>query len=150
MEKIDTRTIDLQLLSQALGLDSADQAFEFMNDGRIMGRLGEFWTSGKRQNENSPFDVKNNLGERIEVRSITDKVSFASSKEVGYGRKVTTEGFQEKLNSLDKYLLLDMRGLKEGNVEMIQITKEEVQKLPIGVNKSISAKKFFEIYDRNQ
>ena len=150
MEKIDTRTIDLQLLSQALGLDSADQAFEFLNDGRIMGRLGEFWTSGKRQNENSPFDVKNNLGERIEVRSITDKVSFASSKEVGYGRKVTTEGFQEKLNSLDKYLLLDMRGLKEGNVEMIQITKEEVQKLPIGVNKSISAKKFFEIYDRNQ
>ena len=150
MEKIDTRTIDLQLLSQALGLDSANQAYEFLNDGRIMGRLGEFWTSGKRQNENSPFDVKNNLGERIEVRSITDKVSFASSKEVGYGRKVTTEGFQEKLNSLDKYLLLDMRGLKEGNVEMIEITKEEVQKLPIGVNKSISAKKFFEIYDRNQ
>lgn len=150
MEKIDNKTIDLELLSQALGLDSANQAYEFLNDGRIMGRLGEFWTSGKRQNENSPFDVKNNLGERIEVRSITDKVSFASSKEVGYGRKVTSEGFQEKLNSLDKYLLLDMRGLKEGNVEMIEITKEEVQKLPIGVNKSISAKKFFEIYDRNQ
>lgn len=150
MKKIDTRTINLDLLSQALGLDSPTQAYEFLNDGRIMGRLGEFWTSGKRQNENSPFDVKNNLGERIEVRSITDKVSFASSKEIGYGRKVTTEGFQEKLNSLDKYLLLDMRELNLGNVEMIEITKEEVQKLPIGKNKSISAKKFFEIYDTNQ
>lgn len=148
MKNIDSKIIDLSLLASALGLASEEVAYDFLNDGRIMGRLGEFWANGDRQNENSPFDVKNNFGERIEVRSITDKVSFASSKEIGYGRKVTAEGFQNKLNSLDKYLLLDLRDLKAGVVSMIEISKDEVQELPIGKNKSISAKKFYEIYDR--
>lgn len=148
MKKVNTKTIDLELLAQALGLSDSEVAKDFLDDGRIMGRLGEFWTSGDRQNENAPFDVKNQIGERIEVRSITDKVSFASSKEVGYGRKVTQLGFEQKLNSLDKYLLLDLRELRNGVIEMIEVNKDEVKNLPIGKNKSISAKKFYEIYDR--
>ena len=147
MKKIQTKEINLDLLAQALGLTDREEAHNFMNDGRIIGRLGEFWVPGIRQNENSSFDVKNNQGERIEVRSITKKVSFASSKEVGSGRKVTDKGFNDKLNSLDKYLLLDIRDLEKGKVHMIEVNKTELNVLPIGINKDMSAKKFFEIYD---
>ncbi len=100
MKKIATHKIDLKKISEGFGL-SEKETFDFFNDGRIMGRLGEFIHSnsdgGKRQNENSKFDIIENNTKKSEVRSITDKVSFASSKEIGYGRKVTEEGFQEKL-----------------------------------------------------
>ena len=150
MKKIQTKEINLDLLAQALGLTNCEEAYNFMNDGRITGRLGEFWVEGQRQNENAPFDVKNDNGERIEVRSITKKVSFASSKEIGYGRSVTEEGFNQKLNSLDKYLLLDIRDLKKGKVHIIEVNKKELDILPIGKNKDIAAKKFYEIYDGNK
>ena len=64
MKKIDTKVIDLELLAQALGLTDREEAYKFLNDGRITGRLGEFWVDGKRQNENAPFDVENTSGER--------------------------------------------------------------------------------------
>ena len=147
MEKIQTKKIDLALLAQALGLTDSEESYNFLNDGRIIGRLAEFWVDGIRQNENSSFDVKNTQGERIEVRTITKKVSFASSKEVGFGRKVTDEGYNEKLNSLDKFVLADIRNLKNGNVDMIEVNKEQLSILPIGKNKDISAKKFYKIYD---
>ena len=150
MKKIQTKKINLELLAQALGLTNSEMAYNFMNDGRSTGRLGEFWVDGTRQNENASFDVKNNNNERIEVRSITKNVSFASSKEVGYGRSVTEKGFKQKLDSLDKYLLLDIRNLKEGEVHMIELNKEQLSTLPIGKNKNMSAKKFYEIYDKNK
>ena len=104
MKKIKTKKVNLKKLAEAFGFTGINQAFDFLNDGRIMGRVGEFWVDGKRQNENSPFDVNDIKGKRVEVRSITNQVSFASSKEVGYGRSVTEEGFKQKLNSLDNYL----------------------------------------------
>lgn len=147
MKKIQTKKIDLELLAQALGLTDSEESYNFLNDGRIIGRLAEFWVDGTRQNENSSFDVKNIQEERIEVRTITKKVSFASSKEVGFGRKVTDEGYNKKLNSLDKFVLADIRNLKDGNVDMIELNKEQLSALPIGKNKDISAKKFYKIYD---
>jgi hypothetical protein len=150
MKKTQTKKINLKLLAQALELTDSDESYNFLNDGRIIGRLAEFWVDGVRQNENSSFDVKNTQGERIEVRTITKKVSFASSKEVGFGRKVTDEGYNEKLNSLDKFVLVDIRNLKDGSVDMIEVNKEQLSTLPIGKNKDISAKKFYKIYDRNK
>jgi hypothetical protein len=151
MRKIATHKIDLKKVSEGFGLSKKD-AFDFLNDGRIMGRLGEFIHSnsngGKRQNENSKFDIIESDNKKSEVRSITDKVSFASSKEIGYGRKVTDEGFEEKLNSIDGYVLLDIRNLSEGVFETIEVTKEDLINLDLGKNKSISAKKFYEYYDR--
>jgi len=150
MKKIQRKKIDLKLLAQALGLTDSEESYNFLNDGRIIGRLAEFWVDGVRQNENSSFDVKNTLGERIEVRTITKKVSFASSKEVGFGRKVTDGGYNKKLDSLDKFILADIRNLKDGNVDMIEVNKEQLLTLPIGKNKDISAKKFYKIYDGNK
>ena len=147
MKKTQTKKIDLELLAQALELEDSEESYTFLNDGRIIGRLAEFWVDGVRQNENSSFDVKNTQEERIEVRTITKKVSFASSKEVGFGRKVTDEGYNKKLNSLDKFVLVDIRNLKKGNVDMIEVDKKQLLTLPIGKNKDISAKKFYKIYD---
>lgn len=147
MKKTQTKKIDLELLAQALELEDSEESYTFLNDGRIIGRLAEFWVDGIRQNENSSFDVKNTQEERIEVRTITKKVSFASSKEVGFGRKVTDEGYNKKLNSLDKFVLVDIRNLKKGNVDMIEVDKKQLLTLPIGKNKDISAKKFYKIYD---
>jgi hypothetical protein len=150
MKKVNSKNIDLSKLSEALCLKNREEAFNFLNDGRITGRLGEFWVEGERQNENSPFDVTDTIGERIEVRSITKKVCFASSKEVGYGRSITETGFSEKLNSLDKYILLDIRDLTNGKIDLIELTKDELESLSIGKNKSMSAEKFYKLYDRNK
>jgi hypothetical protein len=150
MEKKNTYTINWELVGQGLGL-SKKRAIEMFDDGRILGRLGEFLheksENGERQNENSAYDVKESNNVRSEIRTITDKVSFASSKEVGYGRKVTENGFQEKLNAIDRFILIDKRLLLEGSVDTIEVTKEDLKTLPLGKNKSVSAKKFFEKYD---
>jgi hypothetical protein len=153
MEKINTYEINWNLVSEGLGLP-IDKTIEMFDDGRILGRLGEFLhensESGVRQNENSSFDVKEKDNTRSEIRTITDKVSFASSKEVGYGRKVTQEGFIEKLNSVDNFILIDKRRIEDGKLDTIKLTNEDVKKLPLGKNKSISNKKFYKQYDGNK
>ena len=87
------------MVADGFGL-TTEKTIEMFNDGRILGRLGEFlhekFEYGERQNENSPFDVIEKDNIRSEIRTITNQVSFASSKEVGYGRKVTENGFLKK------------------------------------------------------
>lgn len=153
MKKINTYKLNWELISKGFGL-SIEKTIEMFNDGRMLGRVGEFLhensENGIRQNENSSFDVKEENNTRSEIRTITDKVSFASSKEVGFGRKVTEDGFKIKLNSLDRYILIDKRLINNGKIDTIEVTKDKVFELPLGKNKSISAKKFFEQYDRNK
>ena len=115
--------------------------------------MGEFIEKERleieRQPENSIFDLEHE-GKKIEVRCITKQVSFAQSKEVGYGRKVTEEGFRNKLNNLDCYVLLDKRNLSE--LKFIELTKNDIYRLMknnhLNKNKSISSKKFYEIFER--
>jgi len=151
MRKLDDFNIDWVKLSGAFNL-SIEDVKSFLDDGRIIGRLGEFLhkskNDGVRQKENSSFDVTETNNIRTEVRSIRDSVSFASSKEIGYGRKVTEEGFNEKLNSIDRFVLFDGRKLDEGILTSIEVSKEDIFNLKLGKNKSISAKKFFDKYDR--
>ena len=150
MRKIGTHKIDYEKLSDGFNLP-IEQVKNFLNDGRVMGRLGEFIHSlssgGGRQNENSSFDILEKNNQKTEIRSITKNVSFASSKEVGYCRKVTENGFIEKLNSIDRYVLLDLRNLKNGAYNTIEVTKEDINMLGLGKNKQMSAKKFYKIYD---
>jgi len=150
MKKKNTYMINWEMVAKGLGL-STEKVIDMFDDGRILGRLGEYLheksENGERQNENSTYDVKESNDIRSEIRTITDKVSFASSKEVGYGRKVTERGFQEKLNSIDRFILIDKRLLLEGNIDTIEVTKQDLAELSLGKNKSISAKKFFKKYD---
>ena len=151
MRKIGTHRFNYEKISEGFKLPVED-VIKFLNDGRVMGRLGEFIHSlssgGGRQNENSSFDVLEEDNQKSEVRSITKRVSFASSKEVGFGRKVTEKGFKEKLNSIDRYILLDLRNLKNGTYDTIEVTKEDIEMLNLGKNKTMEATKFFKIYDK--
>ena len=142
--------IDWKKVSEGLGI-SEENTKECFNDGRFMGRYGEFvlaekTNSNRAESEGASYDIDSSDGLKKEVRSITKQISFASSKEVGYGRKVTEKGFQEKLNSLDTYVGIDFRNMDE--IEFIDITKEMVSEMiSKGImrkNKSVSANKFFE------
>jgi hypothetical protein len=151
MNKIYDINVDWDKVSEGLGLPK-NIVIEWFKDGRRLGSIGEYYHAqmegGNRQKENSKFDVLEKSKTKSEVRAITDKVSFASSKEVGYGRKVTEEGFKEKLNSVDRFILVDSRKIEDGEISMIEITKEDIGNLELGKNKSISSKKFFKVYDR--
>lgn len=141
--------INYKKLGSALGL-SEELAKRFLDDGRIMGRLGEFileqhGIGSRSDNENTPYDNVTTDGTKIEVRSITDQVSFASSKEVGFGRHVTEEGFTEKLNSLDFYCCIDFRNLSTLN--FIPVTKDDILEMQregrLRKNKSVGKNSFF-------
>jgi hypothetical protein len=151
MKKIGTHRLDYEKISEGFKLP-INQVIDFLNDGRVMGRLGEFIHSmssgGGRQNENSSFDILEKNNQKSEIRSITTEVSFASSKEVGYGRQVTENGFKEKLDSIDRYVLLDLRNLKNGTYDTIEVTKEDIEMLSLGKTKKMKATKFFKIYDK--
>lgn len=153
MKKINTYNLDWEMIAKGFGLP-IDKTIEMFNDGRMLGRICEFLhqnsNNGVREKENSSFDIKEIDNIKSEIRTITDIVSFASSKEVGFGRKVTEEGFKEKLNSVDRFILIDKRLLEDGVIDTIELIKEDVENLPLRKNKSISAKKFFEKYDRNK
>ena len=60
---------------------------KFFNDGRIIGRLGEFILEdkdvGKRSdNEGTSYDNVTDDNKHLEVRSITNRLSFAPSKKL--------------------------------------------------------------------
>jgi hypothetical protein len=142
--------LDLEKVAEGLGL-SVEETMKFFNDGRIVGRLGEFIYANKMggsraKSEGSSYDVDGENGERIEVRSITHGISFASSKEVGYGRSVTEEGYAEKLDSLDSYIGIDFRNLSE--LSFIEITKEDLVDMNenglLRKNKSVASSKFYD------
>ena len=150
MEQKLKHQLDLEKVAEGLGL-SVDETIKFFNDGRIVGRLGEFIYANKMggnraKSEGSSYDVDGVNGERIEVRSITEGISFASSKEVGFGRSVTEEGYAEKLDSLDSYIGIDFRNLSE--LSFIEITKDDLadmnEKGILRKNKSVGSNKFYE------
>ena len=150
MEQKLKHQLDLEKVAEGLGL-SVEETIKFFNDGRIVGRLGEFIYANKMggnraKSEGSSYDVDGENGERIEVRSITNGISFASSKEVGFGRSVTEEGYAEKLDSLDSYIGIDFRNLSE--LTFIEITKDDLadmnEKGILRKNKSVGSNKFYE------
>ena len=87
-----------------------------------------------------------------EVRSITKQISFASSKEVGFGREVTEKGFQEKLDALDIYVGIDFRNM--GEIEFIDISKEMVSEMTnngmMRKDKSVNANKLYKFLNNKK
>lgn len=144
--------LNIKKISKGLGLSEA-MTIEFLDDGRIIGRLGEFiyahHTGGKKQNENAKYDILLN-GDKVEVRSVAPSgLSFAAAKETGQFREVTEEGKQEKLDALTRYSVIDYRDLS--TVEFIEITKEDLDVLEeqgmINSDFKITQDKFHEYYD---
>ena len=148
--------IDYEKLGDSLGI-STELAKRFLTDGRIIGRLGEFIIEergiGNRSiSENTPYDNISSDGQRIEVRSLTNGISFASSKEVGYGRHVTESGFKEKLDSLDYYVCINFDNAED--LKFITVNKDDILKMEknglMRKNKSVSKKKFLKYIENKQ
>jgi hypothetical protein len=148
MQILFTHTIDINQLAIGFGLDT-NKSSNFLNDGRLTGRLAEFIfaqkTGGNKTAENMPYDIDMPNGDRVEIRSVTKGLSFASSKEVGFGRKVTAQGFLDKLNSVDYFVAVDYDSLM-GTMKFIKVEKSDIitmeSKQLLRKNKSISRKKF--------
>ena len=141
--------IDFKKVSEGLGL-SVDRTKLLFNDGRIIGRLGEFILEenniAKRcESESSSYDNISENSRRIEVRSITREVSFASSKEIGYGRNVTESGFKEKMDLVDYFYCVDFKD-DVSDIEFILVPKEMITVMEndglLGKTKSIRRKRF--------
>jgi hypothetical protein len=145
--------LDLKKVAEGFGI-SEDSVKDFLNDGRVMGRLGEFIrtemrNSSRASSESSPYDINDVKNGREEIRAISKQISFASSNEVGSGRHVTEEGFKNKMNSVDIFVGIDYRNLS--NIEFIEISKEMVYDMnKAGIlrkNKSVSSEKFYSFID---
>lgn len=139
---------DLTTIATAMGL-TTDETQKFFNDGRIVGRYAEFVIQNKgignrSKSEGTAYDNDMSNGQRLEVRSITKHVSFASSKEVGYGRQVTANGWAEKLNAVDVWCLVDFNDIEEWH--FIFLTTDEVKQMAernvLGKNRNVSRNKF--------
>ena len=150
--------IDWKKVSEGLGI-SEENTKKCFNDGRFMGRYGEFvlaekTNSNRAKSEAASYDVDSSDGLKKEVRSITkvSGISFASSKEVGYGRKVTEKGFQEKLDALDIYVGIDFRNM--GEIEFIDISKEMVSEMTnngmMRKDKSVNANKLYKFLNNKK
>lgn len=124
--------IDIKKVAEGLGLP-VECTEAFFDDGRIIGRLGEFIrafdrNSVRSSSENTSYDVIDPINGKEEVRAITPGgISFAASKEVGSGRKVTQDGFIKKLESIDIVVGVDYRNLSE--LVFHEITKEQVYEM---------------------
>lgn len=155
MEKTLSHKIDWKKVAEGLNLP-IDETKKFFNDGRIIGRLGEFiyatkLNSNRSQNENASYDINMNNGDKVEIRSITSQICFTSSKEIGFGRKVTDEGFEAKLNSLDYFVGIDFRNLDELNfirIEKSDIANNGVLHKHLRKNKTVSSANFYESYKK--
>tara|TARA_Y100001963_G_scaffold91678_1_gene126280 strand:- start:58 stop:534 length:477 start_codon:yes stop_codon:yes gene_type:complete len=148
MEKILTHKIDYSKVAEGLGM-SKDLVEKFFDDGRIMGRLGEFVLEdkgeGKRSNnEGTSYDNITEDNKYLEVRSITNRLSFAPSKETGYGRKVTENGFNEKLNNVDSFVAIDFKD-NPSKLDFYKIPSTDVKRWSdegfIGKGKAVSRNK---------
>ena len=149
-------TFDVTSISAAMGL-TTEETRKFFADGRIVGRYAEFIIQNKgignrSKSEGTAYDNDMPNGLRLEVRSITKQVSFASSKEVGYGRQVTQNGWVEKLNAVDVWCLVDFHNFDEWH--FIFLTTDEVKEMAdrniLGKNRNVSREKFITYLTENQ
>ena len=148
MKKILKHKIDYKKVANGLGI-SEELVIKFFNDGRIIGRLGEFILEDKKvgkrsDNEGTSYDNITEDDKYLEVRSITYRLSFAASKETGYGRTVTEEGFSEKLNAVDSFIAIDFKD-NPSELDFYKIPSEDVRRWSdegfIGKGKAVSRNK---------
>ena len=148
MKKILKHKIDYKKVADGLGV-SEELTIRFFNDGRVIGRLGEFILEDKdvgrrSDNEGTSYDNITEDDKYLEVRSITKRLSFAPSKETGYGRTVTEEGFSQKLNAVDSFIAIDFKD-NPSELDFYKIPSEDVRRWSdegfIGKGKAVSRNK---------
>jgi len=156
VKKILKHKIDYKKVADGLGI-SEELTIRFFNDGRVIGRLGEFILEDKdvgrrSDNEGTSYDNITEDDKYLEVRSITKRLSFAPSKETGYGRTVTEEGFSQKLNAVDSFIAIDFKD-NPSELDFYKIPSEDVRRWSdegfIGKGKAVSRNKILSKIDES-
>ncbi len=79
-------------------------------------------------------------------------MKIVNEHSIDFGRQVTEEGFNNKLNNVDYFHVVDKRNINK--LVIIQVTKDDINEMVknnlIGKNKSISEKKFFNEFNRKK
>lgn len=145
--------IDVKQYAESWGY-TYEEALNLCIDGRVSGISVEpivaTKVKGKKaENNNLPYDVVWN-DKKLEVRRVTKNVSFAASKQNGYGRRNTAEGFAQKQESLDCYVIVDFN-VEDTSFYFYVITKNDVQTL-VGQKKTKQAtrRKFFKYLPKRE
>lgn len=124
-------TFDMEKVSEGVGLPLETTRKLFTN-----GRFFAFIAEEKFKNLpgflpplSSDHDVIDDIGRKVEVRSLTTNAIFRPSNQIGAGRKFSEVGFLEKLSMIDGYYFIDVNldDIKNGKVFYHYIPKDMVK-----------------------
>jgi hypothetical protein len=147
---------DVKKLSDAMKI-TAEDVVNYFTDGRRVSfvlerRLAYEIVHGKlAPSEGAGYDLLDRNGKLWEVRSITNGgLYFTPSNQVGKGRTFQLEGFLDKLNEIEGYILCDIVAFPK--IPFWAIPKDTVKKWwdagLLGKNASISHKRALELINK--
>ncbi len=145
---------DIKKLSESLYISENDVKLYF-TDGRKVSflyerRLTYEIVKGKlAQSEGKGYDIIDLQGNKWEVRSITKRVYFNPSNQVGSQRKFDEIKFLEKLQEIKGYILVDIMSFPEVPFWIIdkQIVLDWWNQKKLGKITSISRKKMLKLLE---
>ena len=119
IERVDVLQWDLDTIAESLHL-TPKEAMEYFTDGRRVSFIlerricSEIIGGHLSPSEGSGFDLVDARGGQWEVRSITrGGIYFCPSYMVGSGRTFNEDGFFEKLEEIDGYVVSDVTKFPE-------------------------------------
>lgn len=141
MKAIGYLNWNIKALSQSMKL-TEDEVKEYFQDGRRGSFLMERSLRNKfslrlAPSEGSSYDLIDG-GLKWEVRSLTNKIYFSNSNNVGSSRKFKEKDFLKKLNEIAGYYITDL--FKFPNVPYYKINSHTVEEWYL----NFKAKKSFE------
>ena len=104
------------------------------SDGRTMGLIAERLVASmfddlEMVTGDGPFDlIDMRDGRRFEVRCVTDRgFSVSPSAQRGAGRKIDIDAHLERLEMIDAFILVDIRGIKwDGEIRFAAIEPSQI------------------------
>lgn len=145
---------DIDSLTAAMKLDAAEVR-QYFTDGRRVSFILERRISREivqgtlAKSEGAGYDVIDPSGGKWEVRSLTRHgMYFCPSYMVGKGRKFELQGFLDKLDEVEGYIISDVELFP--NIPVWVVTADEVmawwQAGTLGVNSSITRAKAHQLF----
>ncbi len=112
MSLLELLNLMWKISEMPLGFNSNVSVFEYFTDGRRVSFIFERKIAQKMGAKVPPidqadYDLLDKNNKKWEVRSLTDRFYFASSKDIGSGREFKIENLKKKLSIIEGYLVCD-------------------------------------------
>ncbi|WP_258084450.1 hypothetical protein [Thermococcus thermotolerans] len=111
---LDILIFDTKKLKDCLEFRSENDVYGYFSDGRRLSFLLEIRLArilnAKLAHPNKGYDLIVESGElqgKWEVRTLTERVYFSPSKDVGYGRTTNKDSIDKKLSEINGYMIGD-------------------------------------------